>query len=126
MSGQRYVVDQAVIWSPGLYRYTRINRDKARHWLEHERGLYQDHVADGGTRRHIGAELGRGLELREFLSEARQSPVPAFALAPGDVALVIRRSRAQATEEAAKPAGAEEWEYGLLTGLDPEKHGPGL
>ncbi|NIR32087.1 MAG: hypothetical protein GWN84_22850 [Gammaproteobacteria bacterium] len=126
MSGKRYVVDQAVVWSPGLYRYTRINRDKARHWLEHERGRFHDRVADGGTRRHIGAELGRELNLRAFLAEPRQSPVPPFVLEPGDVALVVRRSRAEAAEEAATPVGAEDWEYGLLTGLDPEKHGPGL
>lgn len=126
MSGRRYVVDQAVIWGPGLYRYTRINREKARHWLEHEHGRFHDHVADGGTRRHIGGELGRELDLREFLAEPRQTSVPRFLLAPGDVALVIRRSRGEAAEEAATPAGGDEWEYGLLTGLDPEKHGPGL
>jgi hypothetical protein len=126
MSGKRYLVDQAVIWQSGLYRYTPINREKARHWLEHERGRFEDHVVDGGTRRHIGAELGSGLGLEEFARQPPRRPDPHFGLEAGDVALVVRRSRGSAVAEAATPAGAQDWEYGLLTGLDPGKHGPGL
>jgi len=130
MSERRYVVDRAVVWAPGFYRYTRITRERARHWLEHEREHFADFVGDAETRRHIDTDLGRDLGLHQFQG-APPEELPAVALHPVDVALVVRRRPCKTVPEDAPPGaqpdtGRGEWEYGLLTALDPEKHGPGL
>ncbi len=100
----RYLLNSAVIASPGRYEYRLATREEAADWLR--AGAFVSRVGYLATADHIEAISGA----RPPLSRE------ATAMEPGDEALVVRlRYRIQDPgQKATVRPGAEDWEYGIL------------
>lgn len=106
----RYLLNSAVIPSPGTYRYRLIAVAEVKAWLH---ALpWQSRIGYPATAEHIRAIAGVDVSLSR----------EATAMAAGDEALVVRlkyRLDNPATKAAHQPA-PDDWEYGLLTKIGDE------
>ena len=101
----RYVLSNAVLTSPGLYRYGLVSVEAARVWIH--AGPWQSQVRYLETARHIREVLGVEIRLSRGITRMK----------PGDEALVVRRNyRPQDPRmKRTQPQwGAEDWEFALL------------
>jgi hypothetical protein len=76
----RYILNSAVVTSPGDYRYTLLTVEEAREWLQ--RGPYQSTVTYEETAQLASAMLGATITPKRITVRMK----------PGDEALVVRIS----------------------------------
>lgn len=100
----RYLLNSAVITSPGTYHYHLVTADDAARWIQ--AGGWVSKIGYPATADHIRDLSGIRPELsREVV-----------AMQPGDEALVVRlkyRIADPALKKTHQP-GPEDWEYGVL------------
>jgi hypothetical protein len=116
----KYLLNSAVITSPGLYRYSKLTPDDARHW--YEQALATDPIAPIST---IGyAETAAALA--ELLGRPIIVDRRTISMEPGDEALVFRivlppgSPRIDPTDKGRlrEIITRGQWELGLLERLD--------
>lgn len=100
----RWLLNSAVITTPGTYVYRLLDREEARAWLL--AGGWESRIGYSTTADHIAELCG----IRPPLSRE------ASPMQPGDEALVVRlRYRLQdPSSKAGWRPGPGDWEYGLL------------
>ncbi len=100
----RYLLNSAVITSPGRYEYRLVLPDEAVAWLR--RGSFASRIGYPATADHVKVLSG-------IRPELNREPT---AMNPGDEALVVRlKYRMQDPgRKAAHQPSSEDWEYGIL------------
>jgi len=100
----RYILNSAVITSPGTYTYDLITVDAAVAWIRHRN--FTSRVGYPATVNHINTISG----IRPALN---REPM---VMDSGDEALVVRLKYRVANpgEKAAHQPGSDDWEYGIL------------
>lgn len=104
----RFLLNSAVITSPGTYVYRLVSAEEAAKWVQTNK--YISHIGYQTTADHIERLSG----IRPRLS---REALPMF---PGDEALVVRlkyRVQNPGQKGAIQPE-PDDWEYGILTRTD--------
>lgn len=101
----RYLLNSAVITSPGLYEYRLLTPDQAAEWIR--AGGWASRIGYPATADHIEAISG----VRPDISR------DATAMQPGDEALVVRLKYrvADPARKGTFEPGPDDWEYGILS-----------
>lgn len=100
----RYLLNSAVLTSPGTYHYRLVTTEEAADWLRN--GDFISRIGYPATVEHIEKMSGIWPEISQ----------EATAMQPGDEALVVRlKYRVQDPgEKATYQPAKEDWEYGIL------------
>jgi hypothetical protein len=105
----RYLLNSAVIATPGTYRYQLITVEEARRWLA--AGGWVSRIGYAATARYVRWLWGLEVPLSRAPSR----------MAPGDEVLVVRlkyRLEDSRLKQAQWEPTPEDWEIGLLTRVE--------